>query len=57
MDTHIIGLFGLLALGTILFVIQMFIPKRSWFDVFAVLTALFCWVSAAVGFVKLAFGT
>lgn len=53
---HIEGLFGMLALGTILFVIQMFLPKRSWFDVFAVFGALFLWVAAGVGFVKLAFG-
>lgn len=54
MNPHVIGLFGLLTLGTILFVTQMFIRKNIW-DLPMVLGAFGCFGIAGYGFVKLAF--
>lgn len=56
MNPHVIGLFGLLALGTILFVIQMF-TRKNILDAPMLLGAVTFWTIAGYGFVKLAFGT
>lgn len=55
MDTHVIGLFGLLALGTVLFVTQMY-TRRNILDAPMLLGAVTFWTIAGYGFVKLAFG-
>lgn len=49
------GLFGLLALGTVLFATQMLIRKSIW-DIPMILGAMFCFVTTGYGFFKLAFG-
>lgn len=51
---NVIGLFGLLALGTILYVIQMFTRKSPW-DLPMILTSIFCFGAVLVGFTQLAF--
>lgn len=49
------GLFGLLALGTVLFGFQMVIKKSIW-DLPMILGAIFCFCVVGYGFFKLAFG-
>lgn len=54
MNPHVIGLFGLLALGTILFVLQMF-TRRNILDAPMLIGGVVFWVIAGYGFIRMAF--